>query len=270
MVGRKIDQQYTREAPAFDDERLGVEGLSIVRGNRRLVDHVSLSLKKGEVVGLAGLQGSGNSELLMGLFGGLGAKVEGRVRLDGEPVRLASPADSIRQGVALLTNDRKATGLVLSLSVIANTTLADLKRYCFAGWRLAARERRATEQMAESLQLRAASLRMQVSELSGGNQQKVALAKWLRIEPRVLLLDEPTRGVDVGAKREIYDLMNQWTRQGIAVLMVTSEMPELLAMCDRILVMHRGRMTAELTREQATADVVLEAAMGKPQEGAQT
>jgi ABC-type sugar transport system ATPase subunit len=269
MVGRKIDQQYTREASDLGDERLGVQGLSISRGNRRLVDNVSFSLNKGEIVGLAGLQGSGISELLMGLFGGSGAKVEGQVRLDGEPVCLTSPRDSIRYGVSLLTNDRKATGLVLSLSVIANTTLADLKRCCVAGWRLAGRERRATEEMAESLHLRAASLRMQVSELSGGNQQKVALAKWLRIQPRVLLLDEPTRGVDVGAKREIYELMNQWTRQGIAVLMVTSEMPELLAMSDRILVMHRGRMTAELTRDQATADVVLEAAMGNLHEGAQ-
>ncbi|MFV1964235.1 MAG: sugar ABC transporter ATP-binding protein [Pirellulaceae bacterium] len=269
MVGREIDQQFPRHTPEIGDERLRIEDFSVTRGDRRVVDNVSFTLRKGEIVGLAGLQGSGCSELLTGLFGALESQADGRVWLDGEPARLTSPRESIRRGVALLTNDRKATGLVLSLSVVANTTLADLTRCCVGGWRLSGRERAAATGMAEALHLRAASLDMEVAELSGGNQQKVAIAKWLLTQPRVLLLDEPTRGVDVGAKREIYDLMNVWTRQGIVVLMVTSEMPELLAMSDRILVMHRGRVTAEFSGKQATADAVLEAAMGKEQEVAQ-
>ena len=163
----------------------------------------------------------------------------------------------------MLTNDRKATGLVLSMSVVANATLADLRRLAPGGWRNPQRERRATAALAESLKLRAASLEMDVGELSGGNQQKVALGKWLQTEPQLLLLDEPTRGVDVGAKHEIYQLMDEWTSRGIAIILITSEMPELLAMSDRILVMHRGRVTAELSREEASPERVLEAAMGK-------
>jgi ABC-type sugar transport system ATPase subunit len=163
----------------------------------------------------------------------------------------------------MLTNDRKATGLVLSMSVIANATLADLRRLAPRGWRSPTRERQATAALSHSLNLRAASLDMEVGELSGGNQQKVALAKWLATDPQLLLLDEPTRGVDVGAKQEIYQLMNAWTSRGIAIILITSEMPELLAMSDRILVMHRGRITAELSHDGASADRVLEAAMGK-------
>jgi ABC-type sugar transport system ATPase subunit len=149
------------------------------------------------------------------------------------------------------------------MSVIANATLSDLRRLATGGWRSPARERDATTGLSRSLNLRAASLEMEVGELSGGNQQKVALAKWLQTEPQVFLLDEPTRGVDVGAKQDVYQLMNEWTAQGIAIILITSEMPELLAMSDRILVMHRGQVTAEYTRQQATADRVLEAAMGK-------
>jgi ABC-type sugar transport system ATPase subunit len=162
----------------------------------------------------------------------------------------------------LLTNDRKANGLVLPMSVIANTTLAKLERFSPGGWRRPGAERAAAAETAASLHLRAASLDMEVRHLSGGNQQKVALAKWTLAEPRVLLLDEPTRGVDIGAKREIYELMDQWTSQGIAIVLVTSEMPELLAMSDRIVVLHRGRLAAHYRRQEATAEKVLAAAMG--------
>ena len=263
MVGRRLDQRFPHHPPHLGEERLRIEDFSVASGDRRLVERVSLSVRAGEIVGLAGLQGSGNSRLLMGLFDADRSQIAGRAWLDGRPFRPGAPRRSISRGMALLTADRKATGLVLSLSVIANTTLADLARYSPAGWRRGGRERTAASEMARSLHLRAASLDMDVGELSGGNQQKVALAKWLLTQPRVLLLDEPTRGVDVGAKREIYNLLNDWTRQGIAILLVTSEMSELLAMSDRILVMHRGRVTAEIDRRQATADRVLEAAMGK-------
>ena len=265
MVGRDVQQQFPRHTPHLGEKRLRIEDFTVVAGGRAgrpVVDGVSLSVRAGEILGIAGLQGSGNSELLMGLFGAYGGGASGRVWLDGRPIRFRRPGQAIENGVALLTNDRKTTGLVLSLPVIANTTLADLRRLSPGGWRRPRRERAATEALADSLQVRAASLDMEVSELSGGNQQKIAIAKWLQTSPRLLLLDEPTRGVDVGAKREVYDLMNAWTADGIAIMLITSEMPELLALSDRIVVMHRGKLTAELSRAEASADAILEAAMG--------
>jgi ABC-type sugar transport system ATPase subunit len=165
--------------------------------------------------------------------------------------------------VALLTNDRKATGLVLPMSIIANATLAGLRPLSPGGWRRPARERQAAEAMTAPMRLRASSLENEVGALSGGNQQKVALAKWLQTRPKLLLLDEPTRGIDVAAKREIYQLVEQWTADGMAILLITSEMPELLTLSDRVAVMHRGRVTAEFTRDQANPALILAAAMGQ-------
>ncbi len=265
MVGRELGEQFPRHMPHLGAERLRVENFSVRRGarGRPAVDNVTLTVRAGEIVGVAGLQGSGASDLFLGLFGAYGRKVEGRALLNGQPLKIASPREAINQGVALLTNDRKATGLLLPLSIIANTTLAGLPRLSPGGWRRPAREAEASRELGERLSLRAASLDMEVAALSGGNQQKVALAKWLHVEPRLLLLDEPTRGIDIGAKRDIYRLMNDLTAQGIAILLITSELPELLALSDRIAVMHRGRLTAEFTREQATPERILEAAMGK-------
>jgi ABC-type sugar transport system ATPase subunit len=202
----------------------------------------------------------------MGLFGGYGRGVSGEVSLDGQRVRLCSPRQAIASGVALVTNDRKATGLVLPLSILANLTLASLPGLCRAGWRRVRWERAVAADLAARLRLRAASLTQEIGTLSGGNQQKVMLAKWWQTNPRVLLLDEPTRGIDVGAKHEIYELINEWTAQGIAIILITSELPELLGLADRILVLHRGRLTAEFTREQFSADAVIAAAMGHRQE----
>jgi ABC-type sugar transport system ATPase subunit len=176
---------------------------------------------------------------------------------------LSSPHQAIVSGVALLTNDRKGTGLVLSLSVAANATLAGLPALSPGGWRNPSRERAAAEATMAPMRLRAASLDIETGTLSGGNQQKVALAKSLQTRPKLLLLDEPTKGVDVGAKREIYQLVDEWTAQGIAVLLITSEMPELLTLSDRVVVMHRGEITAELARGEATPESVLAAAMGR-------
>lgn len=265
MVGREMEAQFPRHAPRAGEERLRVADFSVAgetRDKPPAARDVSFAVRAGEVLGLAGLQGAGNSELLMGLFGGCPNRVSGEVWIDGQAVRIHSPRDAINRGVALLTNDRKATGLVLSMSVEANATLADLPRLSPGGWRRPARERGAARRLSDDLQLRAASLKMEVRLLSGGNQQKVALAKWLQTEPRVLLLDEPTRGVDIGAKREIYRLIDGWTLQGMAIVLITSEMEELLALSDRIVVMHRGEVTAELPRSHATAESILAAAMG--------
>lgn len=267
MVGRELGEQFPRHCPTPGPVRLQVDGLTVVPpgtpGSRPAVEDVSFSLRKGEVLGIGGLQGSGASELLLGLFGAYGRRaVRGSIRLDDEPFTPRGPRQSRDAGIALLTNDRKATGLVLSLSVAANATLAALDRLSPAGWRRLEAEVRTTQTYAEPLRLKAASFDIDVGALSGGNQQKVAIAKWLATSPKVLLLDEPTRGIDIAAKRDIYRLMDEWTAQGVSIILITSELPELLAMSDRIIILHRGRITAELSREVATADRVLAAAMG--------
>jgi ABC-type sugar transport system ATPase subunit len=185
------------------------------------------------------------------------------VALCGRPFTPRSPSHSIRAGLALLTNDRKATELVLNMGVDRNMTLAAMPRFSPGGWVIRARERTAADRQRAAFDIRLASLEQPVESLSGGNQQKVALAKWLETEPAVLLLDEPTRGVDVGAKHEIYGLMNAWTEAGIAIVLITSEMPELLALSDRIIVMHRGRVTAAFEGDAATQEAILDAAMGE-------
>jgi len=266
IIGRDMDCHFPRHESRAGPERLRIEDFRVHppgRFGRAAVDGVTLSVRAGEILGIGGLQGSGASELLMGLFGGFGRRESGKVFLNGRSVRFDSPRHAIDSGVALMTNDRKATGLVLSMSVAANTVLASLRSLSRSGWRRFAAERAATDEMSRILGLRAASREAEVGSLSGGNQQKVALAKWLRTAPQLLLLDEPTRGIDVGAKREIYDLMNRWTASQIAIILISSEMPELLAVSDRIVVMHRGRLTAELTRAEASAETVLAAAMGK-------
>jgi ABC-type sugar transport system ATPase subunit len=264
MVGREVEEQFPRHAAQPGEERLRLESFSVRRGGRTLVEPLSFQVRAGEIVGLGGLQGSGASDLFAGLFGAYGPATNGRAWLGGQPLEIASPRRAIDQGLAWLTNDRKTSGLVLPLSIIANATLADLPRLSPGGWRRPAREATVTRELGATLALRAASLELEVGALSGGNQQKVALAKWLQTGPRLLLLDEPTRGIDVGAKREIYQLLNHLTGRGLAILLITSELPELLALSDRILVLHRGRLTAEFPREQATPEGILAAAMGRP------
>ncbi len=268
MIGRELTTHFPPREAALGPERLRVEDLSVLApgststGSRRwLVRDVSLSVRAGEIVGIAGLQGSGNSDLFRGIFGAQGELAGGRVLVDGQPFQVRSPRHSVQQGLAYLTSDRKGTGLVLSLDVARNVTLASIPAISPGGWIRDSRERRITERHTEALRIRATGPAQEVSTLSGGNQQKVALAKWIETRPRVLLLDEPTRGVDVGAKHEIYELMNQWTRQGHAILLITSEMPELLGLSDRIIAMHRGRVTGQFTRSEATQEKVLQAAM---------
>lgn len=269
MVGRPMEQQFSRRAPPTGKEVLRIERFCVagpLRRHKPLVQEVALSIRQGEILGIAGLEGAGNSHLLSGLFGVYGRRATGRVWIEGKPVRIDRPVHAMQQGMALLTNDRKATGLILPMSIIANITLAKLRDFSTAGWRRTARETRAAHEIARALRVRANSLRMEVGKLSGGNQQKVALAKWMLLNPQLLLLDEPTRGVDVGAKREVYELMNQWTARGIAIILITSEMSELLAMSDRILVMHRGRITAEFSGSRATPQAIVNAAMAPPVE----
>jgi ribose transport system ATP-binding protein len=271
MVGREMNEQMPRRAGHPGAERLRLEGLTLEApsGGSPPVRDISLTVRAGEIVGVAGLQGSGNSDLFLGLFGAHPGPVTGQAWLDDVPLEFQCPRRAIEQGIALLTNDRKATGLVLTLSVIANATLAALPSLSPGGWRRPRLEHRVAEALGQSVSLRAANLEMEVGALSGGNQQKVALAKWLQTQPRLLLLDEPTRGIDIAAKREIYQLLDQLTAQGLAILLITSELPELLALSDRVVVLHRGQITAQFERDQATAEKILAAAMGETNATAQ-
>ncbi len=266
MVGRELDQQFPRHQSKRGDVRLEASGITVPATAENpipAVKDVSFQVHAGEILGIAGLQGSGNSQLLHGIFGSYGTRVKGTVKIDGKEQPISNPACSIQQGVALLTNDRKTSGLVLEMPVLYNASLASLQKFSPNSWLRPAAEKKAVSETVRSLRLKAESLHQPVNALSGGNQQKVVLAKWIQTDPKVLLLDEPTRGVDVGAKQEIYELMNQWTQVGLAIVLITSEMPELLAMSDRIMVMHRGRITAEFSGDQATQEKILNAALGQ-------
>jgi ribose transport system ATP-binding protein len=266
MVGREISQQFPRRITPTGRERLKIDHFFLPdpsESKRWVVEDVSLSLHEGEILGIAGLGGSGKSELFNGLFGAYGRMTEGDVFLDNEFFKSRSPMASIAQGLVLLTNDRKGTGLVPPMDIIRNITLSSVKSFSPRGWMHTQEEKTAAQRHMEHLGIKAHSLYQEVDTLSGGNQQKVVLAKWLQTSPKVLLLDEPTLGVDVGAKHDIYELMNHWTSEGLAILLITSELPELLAMSDRILVMHRGRITAEFTRNEASQEKIIQAAMGE-------
>ena len=269
MVGRDVAASGADAMSVTDHDvpALEVEGLSVAHPTVKdhfVVDSVSFNLYRGEILGLAGLQGAGTSEVLHALFGALGTRATGQARLGGEPFSPLHPRESVREGVVLLTNDRKSMGLAPEMDVIQSVSLTSLSRFSGpGGWVHREREREAVEELTREFRLSAPSLEAPIRTLSGGNQQKAYLARCLLAEPRVLLLDEPTRGIDVGAKADIYELMRGWVRKGIAVLLITSEMEELLTLSDRILVMHRGRVVTELTRDTASKDAVLAAAMGK-------
>jgi ribose transport system ATP-binding protein len=264
MVGREIAQLAPRADVRCPDERLRVTDLWLrdAHEERWVLREFSVSVKRGEVVGLAGLMGSGASEALGAVFGRYGRPARGTVLLDGRPMQHFTPAAALDAGMALLTNDRKASGLVLPMSVLHNASLSVLPRCRRAGLLSGTRERRTAGPLLERLCVRAPSLHTGVSALSGGNQQKVLLARWLMVGPRVLLLDEPTRGIDVGAKADIYALLGELTAAGLGILLITSELPELLALADRIVVLHRGRITGEFTHAEATAERIMHAAMG--------
>jgi ABC-type sugar transport system ATPase subunit len=266
MVGREVVVDQDPTPQPSQDIVLHVEGLRVAHPHIRthsVVNGVSFALRRGEILGLAGLQGSGKSEVLHALFGALGARASGTAILSGEPLSLRDPRASVGRGLVLLTNDRKSLGLAPEMGVTHSVSLASLGRFStWGGWMRRTEERRAVESLTQDFGLKTPSLDAPVRTLSGGNQQKAYLARCLLPAPRVLLLDEPTRGIDVGAKADIYDLIGGWVREGIAILLITSEMDELLALSHRILVLHRGRVEAELTSETASKDAILAAAMG--------
>jgi ribose transport system ATP-binding protein len=220
---------------------------------------VSFDLRAGEVLGVAGLMGAGRTELARLLFG-LDKRESGTVTLDGKMVTAKTPNEAIQAGMGFVTEDRKAQGLVLDMSLRENVSLPRVPAR--AGLVDRPGEKKQTRGLIDALKIRTRDMELDVRALSGGNQQKVVLAKWLALKPRVLILDEPTRGVDVGGKAEIYHIINQLAEQGVAILMISSELPEVLAMSDRILVMHEGRATALLDAHGATQEAVMTAATG--------
>ena len=257
MVGRELKDEFPKETFPIGRERLAVRGLS----RRGAFDNVSFSLREGEIVGLTGLVGAGRTEVARALFGA-DRKTAGDVLLDGSPVDIRQPADAIAHGIGLLTEDRKGQGLVLGMTVRENTTLANLSAVCSGPFLQRSVERGVAAKYVDELRIKTPGIEQNAQNLSGGNQQKVVLAKWLFTQSKVLIFDEPTRGIDVGAKVEIYKLMNELVRQGVCILMISSELPEILGMCDRVLVMHEGRLRGELSRAEATQEKIMHLATG--------
>jgi len=259
MVGRSVDQLFPKQPAPIGDVLLRVSGLS--RGDA--VRDVSFTVRAGEIVGMAGLVGAGRTETARLIFGADTAEA-GTVEVRGAAVRIGQPKDAIAAGIALLPEDRKLQGLVLPLPVANNISLATLDDLSTAGV-VRQRERASlAARFVKDLRIRTPGIGFRVRNLSGGNQQKVVLAKWLAAEPTVFIFDEPTRGIDVGAKVEVYGFMNALVARGAAVLLISSELPEVLGMSDRVLVMHEGRLVADLPRERATPETVIAFASGEP------
>lgn len=255
MVGRTLSEQFPKIPASIGSEVLRVEGLN---WKDRLVD-ISFSLYQGEVLGFAGLVGSGRTELMRCLFGAQEYD-RGKIYLGKIPVRIRSPQDAVRLGVGFITEDRKKQGLFLGLSVAENITVTDIGQVMNGIFIDHQQEKAVGTGYVESLRIKTPTIEHLVRYLSGGNQQKVALAKWLFAEARILIFDEPTRGIDVGAKVEVYNLINQLAQNGVGIIMVSSELPEIIGMSDRILVMNRGRLTGEFLREEATQAKIMECA----------
>ncbi|WP_246002088.1 sugar ABC transporter ATP-binding protein [Allorhizocola rhizosphaerae] len=258
MVGREVSAMYPKQDTTVGAPRLQVRGLS---RDGAFAD-VGFTVHSGEIVALAGLVGAGRSEVCRAIFG-IDRYDAGEVLVDGVRLSNGDTAAAIKAGVALVPEDRRQQGLVMELSVQRNATLPRRWELARGGLLLGASERRAAAAWAQRLQVKAGRLTDAVSTLSGGNQQKVVLAKWLATKPRVLIVDEPTRGIDVGTKAEVHRLLSQLAAEGVAVLMVSSELPEVLGMADRVLVMHEGRLTADIPRQRATEESVMHAATGQ-------
>jgi ribose transport system ATP-binding protein len=252
MVGRDLASHDPKKPATIGKEILRVEGLS----RRGVFEDVGFSACAGEIIGLAGLVGAGRTEVVRGIFGADPLDA-GRVLIEGEEVSIKNPRDAINHGIALLTEDRKGQGLVLLFDVRENITLPILDRLSRGQLTNVGKEREVAGAFIDRLAIKASSQEQQALNLSGGTQQKVVLSKWLAAEARVIIFDEPTRGIDVGAKAEIYEIMNELVAQGDTIIMVSSELPEILAMSDRILVMQGGRIRGELSREEATQERIM-------------
>jgi ribose transport system ATP-binding protein len=252
MVGRSIEDQFPRRRPEVGEVLLEVENLS----REGILEDVSFRVRAGEVVGIAGIVGAGRTELARAIFGA-DPPDSGEVRVRGERMRPGDPREAKRRGIGFVTEDRQGQGIVPPLSVAENLGLASLERYTRGGLVNRREQRSGAEKMIGDLNIRTPGLDQEVRYLSGGNQQKVVIGRWLLAHSRVMIMDEPTRGIDVGARVEIYELINELTQNGAGILMISSDLPEVLGMSDRILVMSGGRITGELPAEEATQEKVM-------------
>jgi ribose transport system ATP-binding protein len=258
MVGRDIAARAPSPGVAGRNESFRVEGL---RTRRYPQQTVSFGVSRGEILGVAGLVGAGRSEVAQAIFG-VEPPLAGQIVVDGAPIEIASPAAAIRHGVFLVPEDRRTAGLVVDFSVRENVTLPSLDRYATHGLVSVAKERVAATAVCTQLRVKASSIEMKTANLSGGNQQKVVLAKWLALGPKVLIVDEPTRGIDVGAKEEIYTLLRELARAGVVIIMISSDMEEILNLSDRVAVMHEGAITGTLARSECTEERIMRLAVG--------
>ncbi len=257
MVGRDLADQFPKVTAERGAEILRVEGLT----RHGVLENISFSLHRGEIVGIAGLVGAGRTELVRAIFGA-DLIDSGRIFIDSQEVLIRAPADAIRHGMGLLTEDRKQQGLILGMSARENMTLPILRNLTSTPFTDGRKESEVAQRYIKSMAIKTPNEEQKVINLSGGTQQKVVLGKWMAITPRILIFDEPTRGIDVGAKVEIYNLMNELARQGVGILMVSSELPEILGMSDRILVIAQGRLAGELSGAEATQEKILAYATG--------
>ena len=256
MVGREITQMFPKETVPIGKVKLSVKNLTL----NGVFHDVSFDVREGEILGIAGLVGSGRSNIAETIFGVTPAS-SGTIEIDGKQLEIKSPSVAMKNGLAFLTEDRKETGCFLLLDIQDNTQMAVLqRRYVNYGFVQQSQLSKDSEAMAQTLRVRTPDMQEPIINLSGGNQQKVLIARWLLTQPRILILDEPTRGIDVGAKAEIHRLVSQLAGQGVAVIMISSEMPEVLGMSDRIMVVHEGRVTGFLDRKDADQVKIMELA----------
>lgn len=262
MVGRDLVDRF----PKRHDSKIGEVSMEVkdwtvyhpLYTERKVVDDVSIKVHKGEVVGIAGLMGAGRTELAMSVFGkSYGTNISGTTIINGEKVELHSVKDAIRNKLAYVTEDRKGNGLILSNPIRVNTTLANLEAVSVRSVIDTDLEIQVSNEYKDKLKTKCPTIEQKVGNLSGGNQQKVLLSKWMFADPDILILDEPTRGIDVGAKYEIYCIINNLVAEGKSVVMISSELPEVLGMCDRIYIMNEGKMVGELTSEEATQELIM-------------
>ncbi len=266
MVGREMKNLYPPRTPKIGDEAIRVENFCVNHPflpGEKIVKNVNFKANKGEILGFSGLMGSGRSELVTAIFGAFPADTSGDIFIEGKKTTIKSPIKAIREGIGLVTEDRKRFGLVLIMSVGQNLTLASLDKAATAQFVSKKKEESIIAKYIKELSIKAANHLVIVNTLSGGNQQKVVTSKWLANDPKILILDEPTRGVDVGARYEIYQIMNKLVEQGVCILMISSDLPEVLGVSDRIMVMHEGEVTGEFLRSEASQEAIMACATGQ-------
>lgn len=257
MVGRELGERFPERTAEIGGDRFVVEDLSL----EGIFNNISFNVRKGEILGVAGLMGAGRTEIMETIFGAR-KKKSGRIYMDGKELNIRKPHHAIAAGIGFITEDRKDEGLVLGLTVRENLAIPNLKKLSKSAVIQKQKEKQWTEEMIQKLRIKTSGPEQEVKSLSGGNQQKVVFGKWLGTEPKLLILDEPTRGVDVGAKKEIYSIMNELTEKGFSIIMVSSELPEILGMSDRVMVIHEGKLSAILDKKVASQEKIMEAATG--------